>query len=167
MAKTYEAIATTTLGSANGTITFSSIPQTYTDLKLIFIPQYGSVADVGLRFNGVSTNTYYRVYVQGAGSGAAQSGSNNGQSSIYLSNYGISSGNYLMYTVDVFSYTVALPSRQILYSYMENKNGSGAVGDGAGMYDSSAAITSISLVGLPTATFGTGSIATLYGIKAA
>ena len=166
MAVTYEPIATTTLGSANGTITFSSIPQTYTDLKLIFIPQYGSVADVGLRFNGVSTNSYYKTYVQGVGA-TAESGSASSQSAIYIQNYGIGSGNYLMYTADIFSYTVALPSRQIIYSYMENKTGSGAVGSGVGMYSSNAAITSLSLVALPTATFGAGSIATLYGIKAA
>jgi hypothetical protein len=37
MAKTYEPIATTTLGSAAASITFSSIPATYTDLNNCFI----------------------------------------------------------------------------------------------------------------------------------
>jgi hypothetical protein len=35
MATTYEPIATTTLGTAAAFITFSSIPATYTDLRLV------------------------------------------------------------------------------------------------------------------------------------
>jgi hypothetical protein len=35
MAKTYEPIATTTLGTAAATVTFSSISGTYTDLVLV------------------------------------------------------------------------------------------------------------------------------------
>ena len=37
MPATYEPIATTTLGSAATNITFSSIPATYTDLRLVLV----------------------------------------------------------------------------------------------------------------------------------
>jgi hypothetical protein len=39
MATTYEKIATTTLGTAAATFTFSSIPATYTDLRLVVVMQ--------------------------------------------------------------------------------------------------------------------------------
>ena len=50
---TYTPIATTTLGSA-GTITFSSIPSTYTDLVIVLNGNGSRVAgtdDTGLRLN--------------------------------------------------------------------------------------------------------------------
>jgi hypothetical protein len=37
MPATYEPIATTTLGTAAAFITFSSIPATYTDLRLVIV----------------------------------------------------------------------------------------------------------------------------------
>lgn len=58
MALTYEKIATTTLGSNQGTITFSSIPQTYTDLRIVI---KGGIADggffIGFRVGNGSVNT--------------------------------------------------------------------------------------------------------------
>jgi hypothetical protein len=62
MPGTYEKIATTTLSSNQGTVTFSSIPQTYTDLRVII---KGGIADggffIGFRAgNGsVATGTIY------------------------------------------------------------------------------------------------------------
>jgi hypothetical protein len=51
MATTYEAIQTTTLGSAAALITFSSIPATYTDLILVLL-----VYNLTRPLNGVQFN---------------------------------------------------------------------------------------------------------------
>lgn len=55
---TYEAIATQTLGSASASVTFSSIPGTYTDL--ILITQYMNNINGGLwlQYNGDSGTNY-------------------------------------------------------------------------------------------------------------
>ena len=58
MALTYEKIATTTLTSNQGTVTFSSIPQTYTDLRVII---KGGIVDggffIGFRVGNGSVDT--------------------------------------------------------------------------------------------------------------
>lgn len=58
MTVTYDKIATTTLGSNQGTVTFSSIPQTYTHLRIII---RGGIVDggffIGFRVGNGSVNT--------------------------------------------------------------------------------------------------------------
>jgi hypothetical protein len=75
IAQTYEPIATTTLGSA-GTITFSSIPNTYTDLVLVLNGNGSRVAgtdDTGLRLNSDSGSNYSETLLQGNGSSVSAS----------------------------------------------------------------------------------------------
>ena len=68
MPATYEAIGATTLGSASSTITFSSIPNTYTDLKLILVAKVQDTnANIVLTLNG-STTTYSQNNIYTAGS---------------------------------------------------------------------------------------------------
>ncbi len=59
---TYEPIATTTLSSAQQTITFSSISASYTDLVLIASRRYSNVGtgaeNTFIRFNNDSTAIY-------------------------------------------------------------------------------------------------------------
>lgn len=71
MALTYEPIATTTLGSSQSSVTFSSIPSTYTDIVVTI--SSGGDANVALyaRFNSDSGNNYGRSYFYGNASGTA------------------------------------------------------------------------------------------------
>ena len=77
MAATYEPIATTTLGSSQGTITFSSIPSTYTDLVIVMNYSNGSSEYPSLQFNGDTGNNYSWRDLGGNGTSAVSySGSN-------------------------------------------------------------------------------------------
>jgi hypothetical protein len=68
MPRTYEPIASTTLGTASGTISFDSIAATWTDLVLVL--NFG-VATAGptirLRFNDDSGSNYSYTYLGGNG----------------------------------------------------------------------------------------------------
>lgn len=72
MPVTYTPINTTTLGSSASSITFSSIPSTYTDLVLVVnaISTGTAQPDVYMRVNGDTGNTYSRTRLGGNGSSA-------------------------------------------------------------------------------------------------
>jgi hypothetical protein len=64
--ETYEPIATQTLTSSAG-VTFSGIPQTYTDLILIANGSESAGSYFKLNFNGDTTSNYSRTIVRGTG----------------------------------------------------------------------------------------------------
>lgn len=169
MASTYEPIATTTLGSANSTITFSSIPSTYTDLKLVFTNTV-SVAGSNyiLRFNSDTASNYSLTYLDGNGT-SASSGRNTSQTYIYLTT-SISPSTTIpaFITCDVFSYANTSVYKTSLINISLDKNGSGNTTSMVGLWRSTSAINSITLfVSSTPNTFNAGTTATLYGIRAA
>ncbi len=108
MANTYELIGSQTLSGTASTVTFSSIPQTYTDL-VVQVSARNNESDnaTSLRcyFNGDTSNitvyemraigstaaTYSISYAQAGYVAAAQSMSNSfGSASIYIPNYKVS-----------------------------------------------------------------------------
>jgi hypothetical protein len=58
---TYVAIAEQTLGTAAASVTFSSIPGTYTDLVLVLSVQDASGNTFALQFNGDTSTNYSTV----------------------------------------------------------------------------------------------------------
>jgi hypothetical protein len=69
----YIALATTTLGTATATVTFSSIPATYRDLVIVIIGTQTATGTNGgwMRFNSDSGSNYSRVRMMGTGSAAS------------------------------------------------------------------------------------------------
>jgi hypothetical protein len=166
MAATYEPISTQTLGAAAGTITFSSIPATYTDLRFVLTGTCGTSGNIPkMTFNGITTTTYSRTDVWGVGSGAGGSTTGGTQTGILL---GVGSQWWSttpsVNQLDVFSYAGST-NKTVLYSLNSDNNGSGQVDYGVGLWRSTAAITSVTFT-MPT-NFQIGTTATLYGIKAA
>jgi hypothetical protein len=171
---TYSTIATTTLGSNQGTVTFSSIPSTYTDLVLVI---NGGYVDNGFAFgirvgNGSvdSGSNYSFTWMKGNGSVATS-----GRGSNFTLGVGIEQGiNNLSNTaiVNFMNY-----SNTSTYKTWVTKGGS--AGDNAGatvnLWRSTSAINTIAIsesgTGSPGAfNYGNmlaGSTFTLYGISAA
>lgn len=162
MPKTYEPIATQTLGSTTSTVTFSSIPQTYTDL--IFSCNYSVNATYNLfvRVNGDTGNNYGTTGLDGYPN-SARSYRNTSQSWMNLgfsdvANQRQSAIIHFMNYSNTTTYKTALsrqnsPTQYVLLA--------------AGLWLNTAAITSISVNTLTADVFATGSTFTLYGIKAA
>jgi hypothetical protein len=68
------------LASAQASIIFSSIPQTYTDLVLVYSGRFssGTGGDVKIEFNGVTTGYSYRQIFGNGSSAGSSSGSSGG-----------------------------------------------------------------------------------------
>jgi hypothetical protein len=156
------AIATQTLGTAAASITFSSIPGTYTDLRLVLTEFSSNTATTRLRFNGDSGANYASISLYGTGTavGTVKQGSDTG---IWLDYYsGGSTTIPLLQIADIFSYTGST-KKTILVNGNADKNGSGAVERIAGLWSNTAVITSITAA-RDSGNYNAGTIATLYGI---
>lgn len=161
MALTYEKIQSTTLGSSSSTITFTSIPGTYTDLRLVIVAKGTAASDVNMVFNSSgSACSWTQLWGDGATAGANRITSALGRAYITLNYDVLSTTIPFMYTVDILSYTAAI-NKTCLTSFQEDKSGSGYTGRKVGLWRDTSAITSITLNGTD---FATGTTATLYGI---
>jgi hypothetical protein len=162
MAATYDPIATTTLSSGASSITFSSIPSTYTDLRLVFVGTSAANVPGEMRFNGDTSSNYSRTYLSGNGSSVSSSRDTN-QTNISMGASAITS-TPMMNTVDIFSYAGST-YKTCLITSSDDRNGSGTVDRQVALWRSTSAITEIKLTVDLTANFTTGTTATLYGIK--
>lgn len=160
MPKTYEPIATQTLGSATGTVTFSSIPQTYTDLVLVVNGKTTADANILIQFNSDTSNNYSGTYLYGNGSTATSARQSN-IGSIPIG--GISSASQEQGTniIHIMNYSNATTYKTTL----ARANNSTFVQLRTGLWRSTAAISTVSVTSDGT-TFMINTTFTLYGIKA-
>jgi len=165
MAATYDSIATTTLGSAAASITFSSIASSWTDLRIVLNVNTTSVNTryILMRFNSDSGANYSYTSLGGNGSITFSSnGINNTE--IYVGDAATTSSTLpTFYTSDIFSYAGST-YKTALSTGSADKNGSGVTERTVGLWRSTSTINSIILLPF-TGNFNTGTTATLYGIK--
>lgn len=162
MPATYEPIATTTLASAAASITFGSIPNTYTDLRVVMDGSTGGSAyTLQAQFNSDTGTNYSRTVLRGDGASATSVRATSA-TSIGIGQF----GSYrALISFDVMSYTSG-NYKTVLGQSAEDSNGSGMVYRTVGLWRSTAAVTSVVLT--PSGgDFNAGTTATLYGIKAA
>jgi hypothetical protein len=159
MATTYEKIATATLGAA-ATVTFSSIPATYTDLRVV-IAMAGNYGNPFIRFNNDSTALYSYTYLKGDGT-SATSVSSTSNTSIILTSASLSTLGFPIYcSADIFSYAGST-FKTVLSDCSFDKNGTGNVERYVNLYRSTTAISRID-VNIGSGGAYTGQV-TLYGI---
>ena len=168
MPANYVLLEKITVGAAGASsVTFNSIPQTgYTDLvlKMSVRTDRASTDDLlNFNFNGVSTNQSSRN-LQGNGS-TASSGTYG--SNLYLawvdaaSNTASTFGNAEMY---IPNYTSSNFKSISTDGVLENNATTAVMGMTAGLWSSTAAITSIAITSVFSANFVSGSTFYLYGV---
>ena len=161
-------IATTTVPSAGAaTVTFSSIPSTYTHLQVRFIARTGSASSVYFRFNNDSGSNYSgRHRLTGDGASAAASGSSS-QAQIYTfgtSGLPTAANTFGVGVADILDYANTNKNKTFRQLDGWDSNGSGVVEFVSGAWMSTSAINQIN-IGLDSGSFSQYSSFTLYGIK--
>jgi hypothetical protein len=158
MSSTYEPIATTTLGSAQATVTFSSISGIYTDLILVYNAISSTDDQNYLQYNGDTGSNYSRTFISGNGSSATSNRSTSGTKLFGPFSVSVPTVNI----AQIMNYSNTTTYKTTLIRSGAANNSTIAT---VGLWSSTSAITSI-LVGTNSGTFNTGTVFTLYGIKA-
>jgi len=155
----YSSIATVTLAST-GTITFSSIPNTYTHLQIRGITSLSNWVQIGL--NGTTGGSYTYHELRGNGSSASASSSINVEGLMAL---GAGTTGYTAFVTDLLDYANVNKYKTVRTLYGSDQNGSGNVGFTSNLYQSTSAINSITFYQNSYASLPVGTTIALYGIK--
>lgn len=170
MALTYVAIATVTVGSGGASsISFSSIPSTYTDLVLKISARTNTYSnqwqDIQFSLNGgsYSTNWSFKA-IYGTGSAAGSEEFSNSSFSLVNSSTATAStfGNLEIYIPNYYSATVKSISAD---TATENNATRALLYMSAALFNTSTQISSIEFKPATAVNFAQYSTATLYGIK--
>ena len=168
MANTYNLISSSTLSSSAASVTFGSIPATYTDLVLRWSARSDGSGTLGFLINNDSSAVYSRTRVYGTASAAGSSlGSNNtswltytgATPSTYTTN-SFSSGEFYISSYANSANKVG----SMFYAVENNSTVDWIIAADADLRSSTAAITEIKAQ-ISSGNFVTGSSFYLYGIK--
>jgi hypothetical protein len=167
MPTTYDSLATTTLSSAQSSVTFSSISGSYTDLVLIINAKGTGFSGSGtypyVRYNSDSGTNYSRTYLAGNGSSASSSRGSS-ENLQYLVGGTYVDGSFTYNSITQFmNYSNSTTYKTML---SRANNASVQVDALVGLWRSTSAITSI-VIYSSSGNFDIGSTFTLYGIKSA
>lgn len=164
MANTFELIASTTLGSAQSSIDFSSIPSTFTDLCLKVSLRHATGAPyLGISFNGSTSSFTYR-YLEGNGA-SASSGNGSANWSIAINPSSATASTFSNGEIYIPNYAGSYNKSFSADGVTEN-NGTTAYADlFASLWSNTAAINQITLSAVGGGNFVQYSSAYLYGVK--
>lgn len=159
MAKAMVALANITLGSAQATVTFSSIPATYRDLRLVINGTLSATAQsIFVRLNG-DTGTNYNYVLMYGGTGPATSAS---YPNVARGELGYQGSTTINVQSDILDYSATDKHK----SYLSRGNDStDLVIAYAGRWASTSAVTTV-LVYPTSANFAAGSTFALFGVVA-
>ena len=164
---TYVALDKAVGTGSSGTISFTSIPSTYTDLRIVMYATATNNTDyeVDMRYNNDSGNNYSLLYVQGNGTTATT----NYYATQNKIRVGETSGTDTTYptviTIDVMNYANTSVNKPCIIRYGEFQPTTSDTGGKVAVWASTSAINRIDLLNLG-GNFTTITTATLYGIRA-
>ena len=165
MPATYEPIATTTLGSAQASVTFSSISGSYTDLILVSMPLSASSDNLTMQFNSDTGTNYSTTILWGNGSSAGSTRQSN-TATPYMSYYALTNATPSTSIFHIMNYANTTTYKTTLVR-VGNASSSGGTDAEVMLWRSTSAITSILIKQYGGSNLSSGSTFTLYGIKAA
>lgn len=164
MAKAMVALATITLSGTQARVTFSSIPSTYRDLRLVMVAATNINSNNFMRLNNDSAGNYAQVYVTGNGStvtsGGFIGGSFVGTDSSGFTTTVVGDTNHI---IDILDYSATDKHKPMLFR--SNRAG-GAIDMMVGRWASTAAVTSlyVDATNGGASGFTAGSTFSLYGV---
>lgn len=160
---TYSTVATTTLGSATSTVTFSSISGSYTDLVVVINAGNSQNAeyDLYVQFNSGGGAIYSRTILQGNGT-TASSGRQSNASNLPLGSL-MNNSPTSMFVVNIMNYSNTTTFKTIL----DRAANTGYAWATVGLWRNTAAINRLDFTIQNGYNFVAGSTFTLYGIQAA
>lgn len=170
MATTYTLISSNVLTSSAASVTFSSIPSTYTDLVLkcsVRTDRASTSDQLRITFNGDSSTNYSYITLLGDGStGSSQNLANASFSqNHYVDGNTATSNTFGNSEIYIPNYLVSVNKPLSGFSAAENNATSAIITAVASLWRNTAAITSIGIVPTTGPNFVSGSTFYLYGIK--
>jgi hypothetical protein len=160
---TYEKIATSTLGSSQPDITFSSISGSYTDLVIVCNAKGTAAESVRMQFNSDTGTNYSSTQLSAnTGAGTVNSARFSSVNDIRIGYYqnGLSTTDFLPCIIQIQNYSNSTTHKTALGRSAQQSVAT------VGLWRNTNAITAVKLY--PAAgNFTSGSIFTIYGIAAA
>jgi hypothetical protein len=167
-ATSYESIATINGTGSSGSITFSSIPSTYTHLQVrCFFDVTSSNGGLYVRLNSDTGNNYaWRTLLANGSEAVQQAYATQPNISAGTFWWGAQAGFPSLSIIDILDYKNTNKYKTVRYFAGQDKNSTtgGSVGIGSGLWQNTNAITSIEVY-LSSHNYTTASKIALYGIK--
>lgn len=168
----YDSIAATTLNSTTASITFSSIPQTYTHLQIRGISRcnraVGFASSMQVQFNGDTGNNYFQYhYIYGNGSATGSDAGALATQALVGGSLGsaATANAFSTIIIDILDYKNTNKYKVIRSLDGNDTNGSGGIYLNSANWNSTSAITSIVIFPTTSFSFLQYSSYALYGIK--
>ena len=161
MAQTYEPLATATSSGSSATISFTSIPATYTDLYIVV---NGTVANANntmlMQYNSDTAANYSSTVLSGDGS-TTESFRGTSTSDMYCGRISTTQSTNI---IQIQNYANTTTYKTFI---SRGNNTAARVSAFVGTWRNTAAITTVTLSFNGAGSFASGTTATIYGIKAA
>lgn len=172
-AGSFESIATVTVGSGgSSTITFSSIPSTYSHLQLRGIVRNTQTGTSGnqmtMKFNSSGTSYYalHQMYGDGSSAAASVDSASSAAYPVYVLNDGSLSSAFAVFVMDILDYQNTNKYKTVRTLSGYDTNGAGVVVLRSNLWQNTNAISQIDLqIAAGSYNFVQYSQIALYGIK--